>query len=105
MTTEDLIETFIQEGIKAYKKLNRNTYEGRRLSQKIPVIIEGIEFSSWREYATYKTAERLRELLPSVSIEVTLDSDNTTLQIEVDDKEQRKINSAMFNFLHKLDIV
>ena len=56
MTTEDLLEALISSGVKAYKKLNKNTPEGRKLNRHESVAIEGVEFTCWREYAVYKTA-------------------------------------------------
>lgn len=99
MTTEEMIEEYISKGVKAYKKLNRNTPEGRKLERKEPVTIEGIEFSCWREYATYKVAECIHETLPEVKIDVELDGNNSTIQIEVDKQEQRTLNHRMYKFL------
>lgn len=99
MTTEDIIEELIQQGVKAYKKLNGNTQEGKMLTKHKPIQIEGIEFSCWREYSVYKTAEYLRDLLPEIPIEVELDGNNTVLKIEVSVKEQQKINSILYSFL------
>ena len=91
MTTEEMIEQYISEGVKAYKKLNRNTPEGRKLDRKEPVNIEGIEFSCWREYATYKVAECIHETLPTVKIDVdtyTLEGSNAYEIFEAMDKIQ-----------------
>ena len=41
MTTEDLLEALISSGVKAYKKLNKNTPEGRKLNRHENVTIEG----------------------------------------------------------------
>ena len=40
MTTEDLLEALISSGVKAYKKLNKNTPEGRKLNRHENVTIE-----------------------------------------------------------------
>jgi len=106
MTTEDLIEALIVEGIRAYKKLNRNTPEGRKLTRKEAVKIDNdVEFSCWREYAVYKVAEYLRDLLPDIPIEVTLDGNDSVLQIEIDEKEQQKINGSIYSFLNGLKLI
>ena len=105
MTTEDILEVLIQEGMKAYKKLNRNTPTGRKLSRKEPVEIEGITFSCWREYAVYKTAEYLKDLMPAVSLTVELDGNDTVIQLEVTSDEQREINRRLYSFLKKQNLV
>ena len=38
MSTEDIIEDFIQKGIKAYKKLYRATIEGHKLDRHESVL-------------------------------------------------------------------
>lgn len=106
MTTEDLIEALIVEGIRAYKKLNRNSPEGRKLTRKESVKIDNdVEFSCWREYAVYKVAEYLRDLLPDIPIEVTLDGNDSILQIEIDEKEQQRINGSIYSFLNGLKLI
>lgn len=102
MTTEDILEALIEEGTKAYKKLNRNTKEGKKLTRKEEVEIEGVVFSCWREYTVYKIAEYLRSLLPDVPITVELDGNDTSIQIEVDEKAEQKLNSTLYSFYREL---
>lgn len=105
MTTEDLLEGLISSGVKAYKKLNKNTSEGRKLNRHESVIIEGVEFTCWREYAVYKTAEYLSEVIPPKQVEVMLDGNNSVITITCDDKEQQEINRKLYLFLTKENII
>lgn len=54
MTTEEMIEIFLDKGAWAYKVLNKNTVEGRKLYMHQPVEIEGHIFTCYREYTAYK---------------------------------------------------
>ena len=85
--------------MKAYKKNSKGSPEAEKLYHHKPVVIQGQEFTCWREYATFKMAEHIREVLPDAGIEVTLDGENSTIQIEIDDEEQKKLNREMYNFL------
>lgn len=105
MTTEDLIEELISSGIKAYKKLNKNTPEGRKLDRHENVTIEGVEFTYWREYAVYKTAEYISEIIPPKQVEVTLDGNDSVLTIICDEEEQLEINRKLYLFLKKSSII
>ena len=105
MTTEDLIEELISSGAKAYKKLNKNTPEGRKLDRHESVAIEGVEFTCWREYAVYKTAEYISEVIPPKQIEVTLDGNDSVLTVICDDAEQQEINRKLYLFLKKEGII
>lgn len=105
MTTEDLLEELISSGVRAYKKLNRNTKEGRKLSRHESVIIEGQEFTSWREYAVFKSAEYIADIIPPEQVEVTLDGNNSVITITCDNKEQQEINSKLYQFLKSENII
>ena len=105
MTTEDLIEELISSGINAYKKLNRNTPEGRKLSRHEKAVIEGVEFTCWREYAVYKTAEYISEVIPPKQVEVTLDANDSVITITCDENEQQEINRKLYLFLKKENII
>lgn len=102
MTTEDLIEDVIEKGVKAYRKNYRNNEQGIRLTRHEPVEVQGVTFTYWREYAVYKMAQYLQEICPSVSVEVILDGNDSTLKLEIDDAEQRRINSTLYSFLKKV---
>lgn len=91
MTTEEMIEVVIEDGVKAYRNNYRNTLTGRRLSRHEPVILEDIEFNYWREYAVYKTGKYLQEMCPTVLIDIGLDGNNSVLQVEFNTDEEEKI--------------
>lgn len=105
MTTEDLLEELISAGVKAYKKLNKNTTEGRKLNRHESVIIEGMEFTCWKEYSIYKTAEYISKIIPPEQVEVTIDGNNSVITITCDDKEQQEINLKLYQFLKKENII
>lgn len=101
MTTNDLVETFIQEAVRALKINHRHQKEGRMLDKHIPVEIDGCVFTTWREYATSATAEYIQELLPDADVAVTLDGNNSTIELSLNDDEQKSLNSTLFVFLKK----
>lgn len=105
MTTEDLVEELIQNGLKAYKKLNKNTREANFLNRQEEVEIENIKFSCWREYAVYKTGEQLQEILPNAKVVVTLDKNNSSIELEINDTEQQKVNAFLYSFLKTQELV
>lgn len=105
MTTEDMIEVFIEKGTFAYKKLNKNTKEGMKLYRHEKVEIEGQVFTCFREYAIYKMGEFLKENLPEAYVEVTLDGNDSTILLEVSDEEQQKVNTKMYSYLKEWNFV
>lgn len=105
MTTEDMIEVLIENGVKSYKKLNKNTKEAIFLNQHREVEIERIKFSYWREYATYKTGEQLQEILPYAEVQVELDGNNSRISLTVSNKEQQKVNAFLYSFLKSQKLV
>lgn len=103
MSTEDLVETLIYEGMKSYQRNSRGSKNADKLSRHEPVEMFGYTFTYWREYATYRAGEWIKELLPSVSVEVILDGNNSTLKLELTDEEQMKLNCKLYNFLEKFN--
>lgn len=99
MTTEEMIEKIIDGGVKAYKKNSKGCKEFDMLNRHETVTIDGVDFNYWREYGVYKTAEYLKEKLPDCMINVTLDGNNSDLDIEMTDEEQKKINAILYTFL------
>jgi len=102
MTTEDMIEEFIDLGTRAYKKNSGNSSEAMKLNRHEPIIVDGHEFSYWREYTVYKMAQYIHDILPQANITVELNGNDSTIQIELDDLEQQKLNREMFLFLEKI---
>lgn len=104
MTTEEMIETVIEEGVKAYRRNYRNCPEGIRLTMKQPVVRYGITFNCWREYAVYKMGQYLKEICPTVDIEITLDGNNSTITCSMTDEEQLEVTKVLYNFIKKVQL-
>lgn len=102
MTTSELIETFIQTGMKAYKKSSINTPEGMKLSRHEPVQIQDHIFSYWREYACYKVGEYILEKIPEAIVTIELNGNDSRIIAELSEEEQRKLNSSMYIFLKSI---
>lgn len=52
--TEDFIEHLISMGVKAFKKNDRHSVDGRRIDRHEVVTISGVDFRFWREVGVYK---------------------------------------------------
>lgn len=105
MTTEEMVEIFLDKGTWAYKTLNKNTVEGRKLWRHEPVEIEGHVFTCFREYTAYKMGEFFKDNLPEAEVVVTLDGNNSTIELTVSDEEQQIINSKMYVLLKQWNFV
>lgn len=101
MTTVDLVDTFVDEAIWALKKNHRHQKEGRMLDRHEPVVIGGYTYTCWREFAVHATAEHIKDILPDADVQVILDGNSSTIELVIDDEEQRKLNSSLFVFLKK----
>lgn len=101
MTTEDMIENIIQLSLRAYKKNSRGCREAELLDQHKEVVIDGISFSYWREYAVYKVCEYLKEKCPEAEVECFLDGNNSSISINLDNLEQRDLNTKMYSLIKK----
>ena len=101
MTTQDLIETFIEEAVRSLKKNHRNQKEGRMLDRYEPVVLDGYTYTTWKEFAVHATAEHIRQILPEADIQVTLAGNDSNIELTISDEEQRKLNSSLFVFLKK----
>ncbi len=83
---QNLVENFIQFGIKAYKIQWRNTSDGRKLDRHEYVQIDDeISVHTWRELAVFQMAKFLKEE-GLCNTEVTLNGNDSdiTLQFEND---------------------
>ena len=102
MTTEELVETFIQVGREALiKHTSKRCLEIRKLIRKEPVMIDGNEYNCLQELVVYKVAEEIRTILPECKIEVILDGNDSILNMTLTDEEREKLMSYMYVFLHK----
>lgn len=104
--TEHLIETLIEQGVKAYKKNHRGRLFGRRLDRHEPVKVEGVEqeFRYWKEMAVYFAGEYIKEHLPQAIVNVHIDGNNSNLEIEIDDVEEESINKDLLDFFNQTRI-
>ena len=105
MTTSDLVEAFITEGVRALKKNHRHQPDGRKLDRHEPVEIDGYTYTCWREFATHAVAEHIRDILPDAGIQVILDGNDSTIELSLDDDEQRTLNSSLYVFLKKWECI
>ena len=96
MTTEDMIEQLIDLSYHKYKKISKGCKEYDLLNRKIPVVIDGIEFTGWREYACYKVCEFIKSKIPEVKLELELDGNDSIIALEMNDEEKRKLNNKLF---------
>lgn len=103
MTTEEMLEEVIQLSQKAYKKNSKGSREWLKLQRHEDVIIDGVTFNYWREYAIYKVCEYLKEKCPNSSVECFLEGNNSYIKLSVDDKEQQELNRKLFVLLKNFD--
>lgn len=96
MTTEDMIEQLIELSYHKYKKISKGCKECDMLNKKIPVVIDGIEFTGWREYVCYKVCEFIKSKIPEIELELELDGNNSIIALEMNDDEKRKLNNKLF---------
>jgi len=106
MTTEQMIENFIQLGVDSLKKLYKGTLEARKLDRKESVILDdGTECRCWREYVVYKMAQMIIDTIPDSNVEINMNGNDSTIQVELSNEEQRKLNEKMYSFLTKYNAV
>lgn len=105
MELDDLIELFIQHGIKAYKRIYRSCPEGRALDRHETVTIHDVEFNYWRELSVYKMAEYLQELIPTLNVEVNLDGNNSNMKIEINDDDYTALTEVLTSFLKEQNLL
>lgn len=102
MTTEDLIESFMRAGRRAFvRHMARRSAAVRRLLRHEPATVDGIEMTCIQELVAVKTAEEIRRVLPDCGIEVTLDGNDSTISAELTEDEQERLNTHMYAFLER----
>lgn len=102
MTTEDLIQKFLDTGRYAFiKHTAKRSPEIRKLLRHEKVMIEGNEYGCLQELVVVKTAEYIREILPDCDIEVGLNGNDSILRIELTGEEKRKLTGSLYAFLEK----
>lgn len=102
MTTEEIIGRFLDEGRHALiAHTSKRSPEIRKLLRHESVTIEGTEYSCLQELVVVKTAEYIRGILPECEIEVILDGNDSTLNLELTPEEKRKLTGEIFAFIEK----
>lgn len=91
-----MIEKLIDLSYPAYKKNSRGCIEARKLDRKEPVVINGVEFSCWREYICYKVCEYIKSKIPEAELELELDGNDSTINLAMNEEESRTLNSKMY---------
>lgn len=104
MTTEDMLEGITMRVMKAYKRHSHDSKIGQKLNRHEVVDLDGTEVSYWREYTVYKMAEFVKDLDSSIKVDVYLDGNNSTLQLEMDDKQQQSFNAKMYDLIKRLEL-
>lgn len=104
MTTVDMLEKISQIACKAYKKNSGKCKEAIKLDRHEEVEIDGITFHCWREYTIYKMGEFVQDKLPNADVKVVLDGNNSYLDLNCTDDEQRLLNVKMNDFLKTIGV-
>lgn len=102
MTTQDLIDSYIEAGRKVLTKRTAGRHEGvRRLIRHEAAIIDGIEYQCLRELVAVKVAEEMQRILPDAEIRAVLDGNDSAIEAELTDDERERLNSRMYLFLSR----
>lgn len=99
MTTGEMIEKLLELSYIKYKKLSKGCIEGRKLDRKETVTIEGIDFSCWHEYVCYRVCRYIKEKVPDAVVQLEIAGNNSTVSVELNDGDEKKLNSKMFNLI------
>ena len=105
MTTEQMIEEIIDLCYPVYKRHSKGSIEALKLDRKEEVEIDGTVFSCWREYVCYKVAEYIKEKCPGCGLVLELNGNDTVIQLELDDGQQKHLNVVMNKFLKDRGII
>ena len=99
MTTEDLIEQLIDLSYYKYKKLSKGCREFDLLNRKIPVTIDNIEFTGWREYTCYKVCEYIKSKIPEAELDLELNGNDSVITLSMSDEDKRTITMKLWNLI------
>ena len=102
MTVEDLLETFYEEGLRAFKKRRNNSSQARKLDRHESIPIGETTVSCWREFVMMKVAEYIQELLPDADVRVILDGNESYIDADLSDDETQKLAGTLNGFLQKV---
>ena len=103
MTTEELIEAFMDAGLKAFKSERKRSSDARKLDrhETIELPPDGVKVSCWREFVAYKMAEWIQETVPTCTVELELAGNDTVLSVEATEEENKKLAAELDGFLRK----
>ena len=106
MTTEDLIEKLTDIAYKAYKKTGRNTDIGHKFDRHELMFIPelNMSFTCWKEYTVYQMCIYLAEKIPDAKINCNLSGNDSYIGLEIDDKQQKRINQQINTLLHEIEL-
>jgi len=96
---ENLIKELLDWCYKIYKKEGRGCEEANKLTMKIPVTIDGVEFSCWREYTTYKACQYLQEKCPEGDFQVNLDGNDSWIECSLTEDQIESLRKIVDEFL------
>ena len=91
-----MIERLIELSYHKYKKLSQGCEEYDKLNRKIPITIDNITFTGWREYVCYKVCEYIKSKIPEANLELVLDGNNSNILLEMSEEENQKLNNKMY---------
>ena len=102
MTTQDLIDSYIEAGRKVLTKRTAGRHEGvRRLIRHEAAVVDGVEYQCLRELVVVKVAEEMQRILPDAEIRAVLDGNDSAIEAELTDDERERLNSRMYLFLSR----
>ena len=99
MTTEQMIEQIIDKAVVCYKRNSKGSVEASMLEQHRDVVIDGITFNYWREYVVYKVCQYIKDKCPDSVVHCNLDGNNSNIEVELTDQQQKILNVKMNKFL------
>ena len=103
MSTEEMVERLIELCYPLYKNNSRGCREALYLDRKIPIDIEGITYSCWREYVCYKVAEYIKEKCGDVDVVVLFNGNDTRIELNISDEDQKVLNQKMYNLIKSME--
>ena len=103
MTTTDLIESFIDAGLKAFKSERKRSSGARKLDRHIPIELDRCTVDCRREFVCYKMSEQIKDYVPTAKVECVLCGNDSTINVELSEEEEQILNSKLYAFLKKWD--
>ena len=99
MNSSEMIEKLIELSYRKYKKLSKGCVECSRLDRKEETVIDGITFTCWNEYVCYRVCEYIKSKVPGTTVRLNLDGNNSSIEVEMDDCEERELNAKMYQLI------